>query len=235
MADEDDEEDLWITPEGVPVPRFTPWRGRNHNPRGWTPARQLGFMRALTRCGSARAAAAAVGKSVRSAYLLRDKPGAASFSAAWDQAAIAGRRAAVDSAIDRALHGELVPVFRNGRPAGTRLERNDRLLIGVFNAIGREVAGEARICGYEDIWNRLLDWENELNRRQMDLEDPSWKERSQAEAEIDHQYRIWRVEFERSKRLAYQRRVRAELKRQRDEDEALEREAGERPPRIRRL
>ena len=92
----EEDDDLWVTPEGVPVPRFTPWIGRNHNPRGWTPARQLGFMRALTRCGSARAAAAAVGKSVRSAYLLRDKPGAASFAAAWDQAAIVGRRGAVD-------------------------------------------------------------------------------------------------------------------------------------------
>ena len=90
MEQEDD--DLWFTPEGVPVPRFTPWIGRNHDPRGWTPARQLGFMRAMTRCGSARAAAAAVGKSVRSAYLLRDKPGAASFAAAWDQAALLGRR-----------------------------------------------------------------------------------------------------------------------------------------------
>lgn len=228
---EQEEEDLWLTPEGVPVPRFTPWAGRNHNPRGWTPARQLGFIRALTRCGSARAAAAAVGKSVRSAYLLRDKPGAASFAAAWDQAAIAGRRNAVDSAIDRALHGERVPFFRRGRYAGTRLKHHDRLLIGVLNAIHNQVHAEVRIGEYEEIWNRLLDWENELNRRQMDLEDPAWRERKEAEAEAAHQHRIWRIEIERAKRLAYQRRVRAELQRQREQDEARER----REPRITRL
>lgn len=234
MAEEDD--DLWVTPEGVPVPRFTPWRGRNHKPNGWTPARQLGFMRALTRCGSARAAAAAVGKSVRSAYLLRDKPGAASFAAAWDQAAIFGRGAAVDAAIERALHGEQVPMFRRGRRVGTRLKHDDRLLLGVFNALRREVAGEVVIGEYWDIWNRLHDWENELNRRQMDLEDPAWKEGGQAEAEAAHAHRIWRIERERSKRLAYQRRVRAELKRQREEEEASGRQAGvERGPRIRRL
>jgi hypothetical protein len=230
------DDDPWVTPEGVPVPRFTPWRGRNHAPNGWTPARQLGFIRALTRCGSARAAAAAVGKSVRSAYLLRDKPGAASFAAAWDKAAIVGRRAAVDAAIDRALHGERVPVFRAGRFRGVRLKHNDRLLLGVFNAVRREVAGGVVIGEYEEIWNRLRDWEDALNRRQMDLEDPAWVERSQSEAEAAHEHRIWRTELERSKRLAVQRRIRAELKRQRDEDEAREREARERrAPRIRRL
>lgn len=231
-----EDDDLWVTPEGVPVPRFTPWIGRNHDPRGWTPARQLGFMRALTRCGSARAAAAAVGKSVRGAYLLRDKPGAASFAAAWDRAAILGRRAAVDAAIDRALHGERVPTFRRGRFAGVRLKHNDRLLLGVFNAIQREVHGEVRIGHFEEIWNRLHDWENELNRRQMDLEDPAWRERGQAEAEAAHAHRIWKIELERSKRLACQRRVRAELKRRREQVGARECEAAaERGPRIRRL
>lgn len=223
MADEDDD-DPWTTPEGIPVPRFTPWRGRNHNPRGWTAARQLGFIRTLTRCGSARAAAASVGKSVRSAYLLRDKPGAASFAAAWDQAAIAGRSNAIQAAIERALHGEEVPVFRRGRRVGTQVKHNDRLLLGVFNALRQEVAGGVRIGQYAEIWNRLLDWEDELNRREMDLEDPSWRERSQDEAEAAHAHRIWKIETERSKRLAYQRRVRAELKRQRDEDEAREQE-----------
>ena len=109
-----------------------------------------------------------------------------------------------------------MPYFRRGRFAGTRLKHNDRLLLGVFNAIHHEVHGEVRIGHFEDIWNRLHDWENELNRRQMDLEDPAWRERSQAEAEAAHAHRIWQIEIERSKRLAYQRRVRAELKRQRE-------------------
>lgn len=231
--DEEDESSLGTTPEGVPIPRFTPWRGRNHAPNGWTAARQLGFIRALARCGSARAAAAAVGKSVRSAYLLRDKPGAASFAVAWDQAAIAGRRVAIDSAIDRALKGERVPLFRRGRFAGTQLKRNDRLLLGVFNAVRREVAGQVRIGEYEEIWNRLLDWEKELNRRQMDLEDPAWEQRSQDQAEAAHRHRIWARELERSKRLAYQKQVRTALKKQQAKHQT---ETADRPgPRIRLL
>lgn len=201
--------------------------------------RQRGSSASRARSPAAKAsapAAAAVGKSMRGAYLLRDKRGAASFAAAWDQAAITGRRVAVDSAIDRALHGEHVPFFRRGRYAGTRLMHNNRLLLGVFNAIRQEVDGEVRLSAYGEIWNRLHDWENELNRRQMDLEDPSWQERSQAEAEAAHAHRIWKIEEERSKRLAYQRRVRAELKRQREEDEARQRRAREGGgPRIRRL
>ena len=127
-------------------------------------------------------------------------------------------------------------MFRRGRFAGMRLKHNDRLMLGVLNAIQREVAGEVRISAYGEIWNRLHDWENELNRRQMDLEDPSWRERNQAEAEAAHAHRIWRIEIERSRRLAYQRRVRAELKRQREEEEGRERDAREGGgPRITRL
>jgi hypothetical protein len=63
-----------------PVPRQ---RARR---RGWSEARQRGFIFALSRCASVRAAARAVGMSPRSAYALVEAPGADSFAAAWDRA-----------------------------------------------------------------------------------------------------------------------------------------------------
>lgn len=202
-----DAPELDYTPEGIPVPRFTPWRGRNHKPNGWSAATQRAFIYALVRCGSARTAARAVGKSVRSAYLLRDKPGAASFACAWDQAMLLGRQCAVDAAIDRGLHG------------------NDRMLLGALNAIGKNVR-EKRWVDYAEIWNRLLDWENELNRRQLDIEDPGPVLRAAAEAEAAHEHRIWQKEIARQKRLARAREIRAALRRADDRDAA--RDAGPR-------
>ena len=52
---------------------------------GWTPARQLAFLGALslTRCVTRSAAAA--GMSRKSAYRLRGRPDGALFAARWDQ------------------------------------------------------------------------------------------------------------------------------------------------------
>ncbi|RVU07902.1 hypothetical protein EOE18_02170 [Novosphingobium umbonatum] len=67
------------------VPAFAPVpvRGRRD---GWSVGRQAGFMAALARTGSVRAAAEAVGMSRVSAYRLRERAGAESFAAAWDAA-----------------------------------------------------------------------------------------------------------------------------------------------------
>jgi hypothetical protein len=55
----------------------------------------------------------------RSAYKLRERPGAESFAAAWDAAAEWGRINVHDHVIDRALHGAVTPRFRAGRQTGT--------------------------------------------------------------------------------------------------------------------
>ena len=45
------------TPEGIPIPDFTPWYPRHAQTGGWTPDVQRAFIVALTRIGSVGAAA----------------------------------------------------------------------------------------------------------------------------------------------------------------------------------
>jgi hypothetical protein len=113
-----------------PVPRQ---RARR---RGWSEARQRGFIFALSRCGSVRAAARAVGMSPRSAYALLDARGADSFAAAWDQAIDEGRERVRSDALGRALGGVFVPVYRRGRIVRVEHRRSDALAIALLS--GRE-------------------------------------------------------------------------------------------------
>lgn len=99
---------------------------------GWTPARQRRFIEQLALIGLVSAAARACGMSGTSAYKLRERAGAESFAAAWDEALGAGRARADDTAIERAIHGEDRPVFYRGRQVGTRTVYNDRLLIAAL-------------------------------------------------------------------------------------------------------
>lgn len=94
---------------------FTPVAQQRHRADGWTPETQANFIRALEAMGSVGQAAKAVGMGRRSAYRLRDQPGAASFAAAWDRAISMGRTHQFSIAIDRAINGiTIVRVMRGG-------------------------------------------------------------------------------------------------------------------------
>ena len=106
----------------VPVPRLRNRRG------GWseqTAARD--FIASLQRTGSVSASARAVGMSASTAYRLLDAEGADSFAIAWGQG-VRGRELAAlrDDALDRAMNGALVPVYRKGRLVRVEHRRNDR-------------------------------------------------------------------------------------------------------------
>jgi hypothetical protein len=86
---------------------------------GWTPERQRRFVDLLVAgCGPSEAAAA-VGMSKQSAFVLRDRPGAESFAAAWDSAIgfaklrRSGPRPPGD--FKRGVEGVMVPRFYRGR------------------------------------------------------------------------------------------------------------------------
>jgi hypothetical protein len=119
----------------VPVPRL-----RNRR-SGWTPERQRGFIAALARCGSVRAAARHVGLSARTAYRLLDLPEADSFAVAWDQALDFGRARLEAQSLERALNGGFVPVYRHGRLVRVEYRHCDRLAIAMFG--GRDRSGLA--------------------------------------------------------------------------------------------
>ncbi|MEP6784553.1 MAG: hypothetical protein ABI898_02310 [Sphingomonadales bacterium] len=192
------------TPEGVPIPTFTPWRAKRERVGGWSAAVQRAFMAELTRIGSARAAAQAVGKTVRSAYILRNKPGAESFAAAWAEALARGRENARDVAIGRALHGEVVPKFRNGRFMGYRMRHNDRLLLGVLNTRGREGP-------FSDMRHRLEQWEFSLRREEMDRADGTGEAREMSAAAWDAHV-IWQQEMKAEARRQRRAEIRAAVR-----------------------
>lgn len=89
---------------------------------GWTPARQIAFIGALGVTGSVLAAARRVSMARESAYRLRRRPGAESFSAAWDAALGKARRARKVTPEERARRATeplFKPVLYAGRHVGT--------------------------------------------------------------------------------------------------------------------
>ncbi|WP_431470286.1 hypothetical protein [Sphingosinithalassobacter sp. LHW66-3] len=101
---------------------------------GWTSERQIAFVAALARSGVVARAARSVGKSARSAYQLRERPGAESFAAAWDAALDRARDEALGAALGTLSDPERVPVLYRGRIIGWRERVNERLLIAALRA-----------------------------------------------------------------------------------------------------
>lgn len=124
----DDGPDLCFTP----VPRLR--RRRD----GWSEERQRAFIAALALCGTVRHAARAVGSTARSAYRLLDAPGADSFAAAWDAAIDQGYARLQMEALERALKGAFVPVYRRGKLVRVEHRRSDRLAIALLNGQDRD-------------------------------------------------------------------------------------------------
>lgn len=170
---------LDTTPEGIPVPRFVPWRPERWQAGGWTAETQRAFIHELTRIGSVGAAARAVGKTARGAYLLRNKPGAESFAAAWCAALAEGRGHAAQTAIEHALYGKIAPVFRRGRFAGYRVVNNDRLLIAALRSGRHDDYDEAEeLATHRD---RIERWEAVLRREAFERIEHTRERRAEAE------------------------------------------------------
>jgi hypothetical protein len=180
------------TPEGIPIPTFTPWRPQRERAGGWSAETQRGFIAELTRTGLVGAAARAVGKSARSAYQLREKPGAESFAAAWDAAKLRAGQSSYAVAVHRAIHGDIIPQFRGGRFTGFKIQQNDRMLIAAIKAMG---ASDAEL---EERRQTLERWEVQLRRMQIGLQEGDKTAEELAEAEEDH--RVWERELKREQR-----------------------------------
>jgi hypothetical protein len=115
-----------IVPAPVP-PEFTtaPTRKRH---AGWTAERQRRFIEHLSLSGNVGEACAIVGIASSSAYRLKNKAGAESFSRAWDAAVrlAATRLAAI--MLDRAVNGRVERHYRNGELVLERRIPSDYLL-----------------------------------------------------------------------------------------------------------
>ena len=112
-------------PTGLHAVRFEPEPSRRVG--GWSAARQRIFIEALAETGSVHLSAKSAGLSARSAYGLRVR--SASFAAAWDaaQQLAVGRLSAL--AFDRAIHGGIQQVYRDGDLVAEKQVPSERLLM----------------------------------------------------------------------------------------------------------
>lgn len=131
----------------APVPDFTPVP-RQYRHDGWTPERQRAFIAALADTGSVSRAAAMVNMAQASCYTLRRAAGAESFRAAWSAALDFGVQRLKDIAFERAIDGQLVPVFVAGKLMGFRRKRNDALLMFCLRHYGQDAAGKRTTIEY---------------------------------------------------------------------------------------
>ena len=117
---------------------FTPVPRQRRRRDGWNEHRQKAFIAALAVCGMVGQAARAVGSTARSAYRLLDAPGADSFAAAWDAAIDQGYARVQADALERALKGSFVPIYRRGKLDRVEYRRNDRLAVALLNGADRD-------------------------------------------------------------------------------------------------
>jgi hypothetical protein len=118
---------------------FSPVPRQRRRRTGWSPERQSLFIFALSRCGSVARAARSVGMSARSAYQLLDAPGGGDFARAWDEAIDLGLERVRADALQSALGGVFVPVFRKGRLVRVEHRRSERLAIALLSGRDRGI------------------------------------------------------------------------------------------------
>lgn len=118
------------------LPAFTPVPRKCLRHDGWTPERQRAFIEALADTGSVETACRMVNMSTEGAYALRRHAQAGELAAAWDAALNMGWRRLKDEAFERALNGQLLPVFAGGKLIGYRRQKNDRLLMFILRHYG---------------------------------------------------------------------------------------------------
>ncbi|WP_157668128.1 hypothetical protein [Croceicoccus marinus] len=94
-----------------------------------TPDRQRAFIAALAASGSVRQAARAIGASMEALYNLRARGGAEEFAAAWEKAIDLGIARLEDTALARAIEGELRPIVARGEIIGEYRVHNEALVM----------------------------------------------------------------------------------------------------------
>lgn len=134
--------------ERPPLPDFEPVPRKCNRHDGWTPERQRAFIGALADTGSVRRAARMVNMSQANAYLLRRAEHAEGFRRAWDAALDFGLKRLKDLAFERAIEGELIPVFQSGKLMGFRRKRNDALLMFCLRHYGQDASGKRTTINY---------------------------------------------------------------------------------------
>lgn len=160
----DPEEALYLSFDAVPRQR----RRRN----GWTDDSQRAFIALLARCGCVARAARSVGMAPRSAYRLRDADGADGFAEAWDRSIDMGIARLRAEALDRALNGVMVPVYRRGKLVRVEHRRCDRLAIALLSGRDRAIDDNRRsVVGRRRYWADVRARDDRLAAEQRERDD----------------------------------------------------------------
>lgn len=96
---------------------------------GWSPEVQQRFLNELAYTASPALAAAAAGRTVRSAYQLRARPDATAFRDGWANAMRTCMTHLREQALDRAFNGHVAPIIKHGRKVGERPVIRDAMLM----------------------------------------------------------------------------------------------------------
>ena len=112
---------------------------------GWTPARQVAFIEALSETGVVADACKIVGMSVESAYRLVRRPDAQSFRLAWQTAMDNAVHRVADAAIGRAIHGVPVPHYFQGEKIGEHRRFDERLTMFILRNRAPATFGDALV------------------------------------------------------------------------------------------
>jgi hypothetical protein len=110
---------------------------------GWTPAKQRLFCETLADCGLVRDAAAAVGMSKQSAYVLRRRRDGKAFALAWDAALYLARQTLTDEMLERAMDGNKDTITKDGEVIGERRKQDVRHLIAAITKLENRQTGQA--------------------------------------------------------------------------------------------
>lgn len=116
----------------VPAFDIAPTRKRH---AGWTAERQRRFIEHLALTGHVGEACAVVGVSSSSAYRLKNKAGAESFSRAWDAALRLATTRMAAIAVDRALNGRVERHYKDGELVMERRIPSDYLLTWLLSRL----------------------------------------------------------------------------------------------------
>jgi hypothetical protein len=122
-----------LHPDNI-APAFTPVPMQRRRHDGWTPERQRAFIEVLSVTGQVAEACRTVGMSRKSAYGLKDRPGAESFVAAWDAALMSGQQRMLDQLMERAVRGVTTIVVKRGGAIEIGHGPDGRLMAGFLKS-----------------------------------------------------------------------------------------------------
>jgi hypothetical protein len=155
--------ELTDLPDSAPVRPAAMWLRYDSRADGWTAGRRAAFLTHLADNGVVAQAAAAVGKSLASAYALRRRAGGYAFNLGWEAALLLARRRVADELMTVAIQGEkAVWIREEGQTTYTR--SNSRIALALLDRVNPATSLNEilAIAQYFDWFLELVDGDDDI-------------------------------------------------------------------------